>query len=128
MFAQVLVPSAVIREFGAGLEHAWVVRRDPTSLLALQGLGATLGSGEGEAIALAAEGGVGQIVIDDGPARRVAATLGLRVIGTAGVVLIAKQLDLLPSVRAVLESLSATGVRHRKDVVEHVLDQAGESR
>lgn len=87
-----------------------------------------LGSGEREAIALAAEIGVGQIVIDDGPARRVAAALGLRVIGTAGVVLIAKQLNLVPSVRPVLESLLATGFRLQMDVVERLLDQAGENR
>lgn len=106
----------------------WVVHRDPTSLLALRGRGATLGSGEREAIALAAEGGTGQLLTDDGPARSVAAALGLRVIGTAGVLLIAKQMTLLPSVRPVLESLLATGFRLRLNVVEHVLDQAGESR
>jgi len=124
----VLVPSAVIREFGPGLPATWVVHRDPTSLLALRGLGATLGSGEREAIALAAEGGAGQILTDDGPARSVAAALGLRVIGTAGVLLIAKQINLLPSVRPVLESLLATGFRLWRDVVERVLDQVGESR
>jgi predicted nucleic acid-binding protein len=91
-------------------------------------LEATLGAGEREAIALAAEVGGRQIVIDDGPARRVAAALGLRVVGTVGVVLIAKQLNLVPCVRSVLESLVETGFRLRLDIVERVLDQAGESR
>lgn len=57
-------------------------RRMPTS---------ALGVGEREAIALALESNAKRVLLDDGPARRLTVRLGLPVMGTGGVLLVAKQ-------------------------------------
>ncbi len=53
--------------------------------------------------------------------------LGLNVIGTAGVLLLAKQRGLIPCVRPPLDALGAAGFRLRKDVRDEILKAAGES-
>lgn len=48
--------------------------------------------------------------LDDLKARRVALTLGLQVTGTVGILLQAKQVGLLPSVRSAISLLEARGM------------------
>lgn len=88
---------------------------------------AGLGAGESEAIALALEVEASQIVLDDGPARQLATRLGLHVVGTAGVLLAAKQAGLLLAVRPSIEALLATGFHLGSDIVERTLEKAGEA-
>ena len=85
-----------------------------------------LGAGEREAIALALEIDARRVLLDDGPARRLAIRLGLPVMGTGGVLVVAKQRGILPVVRPVLDELLATGFRLRWDVRARVLADAGE--
>ncbi len=66
------------------------------------------------------------ILLDDGPARRAAHTLGLHVVGTAGVVLAAKKLALVPSVRPILDTLTALGFRMAPALKRVILTAAGE--
>lgn len=72
---------------------------------------------------------VGELVIppaDDLPARRLAKTLGLSIVGTAGLALLAKRKGLVPLVRPVLDALRAKGFRLRQDVYEEILETSGE--
>lgn len=86
----------------------------------------SLGAGEMEAISLALETKADRVVIDDLPARRLASDLGLAVVGTAGVLFVAKQRGFIPTLRPGLDALRAAGFRLRKDVYEDVLKAAGE--
>ena len=47
----------------------------------------------------------GAILLDDDPARKLAIQLGLRVIGTAGVLVLAKERELIPAVRPCIDAL-----------------------
>lgn len=67
-----------------------------------------LDDGEATAIALAASCGYG-ILIDDNHGRAVAATLNLKVIGTVGVLVLARQRGLIPVLRPLLEDLVTAG-------------------
>ena len=87
--------------------------------------GADLGEGEAAAILLAAERGHG-VLIDDKQGRAVAAALNLRVIGTVGVLLIARQGGLIPAIKPVLEHLMASGYHLSEDLAHAALRQAGE--
>lgn len=58
-----------------------------------------LANGEREAIALALEARPDAIILHDLPARRVAQTAGLNVVGTLGVLLGSKRIGLQPSVQ-----------------------------
>jgi predicted nucleic acid-binding protein len=71
---------------------------------------AGLGAGESAAIGRALEIGAA-LMADDLAARRHAAGLGLTVIGTLGVLVRAKRLQLLPAVLPLIEQLRASGHR-----------------
>ena len=137
VFGQVLVPPAVWREVvaaGAGragsdlvLQAAWI-RRQP---LPTQGAGtlplAELGPGEAEVIALAL--GMASpilVILDDGRARRVAEHLGLFVIGSAGVLLLAKDAGLVSSVGPALSDLRAAGLYLAETAAVRILETASE--
>lgn len=58
--------------------------------------------GESEAIALALERGIQGIILDDKQAREIAAELGLKVIGTLGLLILAKRKGFLTEVRPIM--------------------------
>jgi predicted nucleic acid-binding protein len=82
--------------------------------------------GEAEAIALAEEKSVPQVLMDDRKGRRVASARGLSVVGTVGVLLMAKSRGLIPSIRSVLEALGAAGIRVSTQLQAEALRIAGE--
>lgn len=114
LFGQVFVPEAVLSELDAGLrqgvdlpnlkEIPWlnvcaVSDRTPLSQES------SLGEGEREVIALGQERPGSMLPLDDRNARRHAIALGLKISGTLGVLLLAKEEGLLDSVRTVLDRL-----------------------
>jgi predicted nucleic acid-binding protein len=82
----VLVPEAVRVEAGTVPEGASVV--SPTSDGAVRALSLQLDPGEAAAVALAMERHAG-LIVDERRARRVATKMGIPVVGTLGVVLLA---------------------------------------
>jgi len=66
------------------------------------------------------------VLLDDGPARRAARSLGCHVIGTVGVLVAAKRVGVLAVVRPVLDKLSGLGFRMGPALRRSVLEQAGE--
>jgi predicted nucleic acid-binding protein len=75
---------------------------------------------------LALEVSASLLILDDLPARRHALGLGLAIIGTAGVLVMAKRANLIPSVREALDALRRGGFRLRQDVHDEILIDAGE--
>lgn len=89
---------------------------------------ADLDPGEATTLAAAAPLGAGCLVLlDDPPARQRARALGLRIAGTAGVLLIAKQRGLIPAVRPLIEALMNADFRLSAEVVATVLEDADEA-
>ena len=82
--------------------------------------------GECATIVLAREIGAEQVILDDNAARREAIARGLPVIGTVGVLLIAKTQRIIPSVRPILDSLRAQGTRISQNLYYQILARAGE--
>ncbi len=64
--------------------------------------------GEAEAIALAQEQKC-RIILDDRQARSVGINMGLRVIGTVGILILAKKKEILSAIEPVLQNLDDTG-------------------
>lgn len=64
-----------------------------------------LDDGEREAIALALEIDQGRILLDEREARQIAQKLGLQVMGTLGILLLAKNNQIVPQVKPILDNM-----------------------
>lgn len=82
--------------------------------------------GEASAIALALENTVRVIILDDLKGRSVAQKLGLNVTGTVGIIIKAKRIGLLPSIKPLLEKIRQTNFRLSAAIEVEALKQAGE--
>ena len=85
-----------------------------------------LGEGEAAAIALATKLGHG-VLVDDLQGRSAAYMLKLRVIGSIGVLILAKQRGLIPALAPLLETLRASGYYLSDALIEEALQRVGES-
>lgn len=85
----------------------------------------SLDPGEASAIDLAASRQA-FILVDDLAARRIAQDLGLNVVGTCGLLLEAKRVNLVAEVRPLVEKLSESGYYLSRSLIETVCRLAGE--
>jgi len=135
-YGQVIIPRAVYDEVvvrGQGHDGSaevqsasWIEIREPQDDLAVQSLAAELGRGEASAIILAKERRAGLLLIDEIRGRRVAQQLGLKVLGTLGILARAKREGRIPNLRQVLNLLRARGTWIGEELYEEVLRLAGE--
>lgn len=131
-----LMPRAVAREIlthqdlaARALQDAsgeWLEIVEVEDRLAAGLLLPSLGPGEAEAIALAKERAATTVVLDDLDARRFARRVGLRPIGTLGLLLGARLRNELPSLRAEILRLEEAGFYAGEALVAAVLKAAGE--
>lgn len=133
LFNVTVVPAAVHEEVVAG-QAGLSCYRAATWLqtLPLQNapnplLSTVLDAGEAAVIQTAREQSIDLVLIDELKARKIARTVyGLRVIGTARVLVDAKARGLVPSVRLVLEDMRANGYWLHDDIVTLAARMAGE--
>jgi uncharacterized protein len=105
-------------------QATWITVRAVTSVPAE--LLALLDRGEAEVIALAEELSAQEVLLDERAARAIAITRGLPVIGTAGLLVRAKDRGLIPAVRPFLSRMQAEGVRYSQRFLETLLGRLGE--
>lgn len=130
-----IVPNAVCDELRAGLLQGielpevntlpWIHRKDPVSAPALP-LAADLGPGESAVLALALETPGSSVILDDALGRRAAELLGIPFTGTLGLLLSAKEKNLIPAVAPILDRLSELRFRVATSTRSAVLQLAGE--
>lgn len=131
IFGEVIIPHAVYQEVfaiekkkaPAFIKVVKLKNREVFNTLFLQ-----LGAGESEVIALALEKKTDKVAIDDKLARRTAEKLGLKIIGTVGILLLAKEKKLVPTVKGMLDAMmKKISFRLSDAVVEKTLKAAGEA-
>ncbi len=138
MFGTLLVPEVVLNEclhIPTRQDAKVILQARDTGLLEIRsdqlitvgGNPPALGAGELAAIRLAQSLNC-LVLMDDKLARRVAASAGLRVIGTAGVLVKAKQQAKISAVAPLLHTLQASGYHLATDLVERILQLAGEKK
>ena len=124
LFSNVLVPKAVAEEYGEPLP-SWIevleVKHEHFTRVLLD----HLHRGEAETIALAVESQGAVVALDDKKARRTAKRLGLRVIGTLGILILAKKKGLVNDLRKEIEKLLHASFRLSQDVIQEALKKAG---
>lgn len=136
MFQQVVVPPAVNAELlrpPGGLPRVEVASvpflsiRQPLNSQRVREFLATLDPGEAEALALAEEMQASALLIDEAAGRRMAGRVGLSVLGTLGILLGAKQRNLLSAVRPLLDRLqNEIGFFVSDELRAEILLRAGE--
>lgn len=85
-----------------------------------------LGRGELEAMALYRRISADRLLIDDNRARKVARFNGMRVIGSIGVLLVAKQQGSVRALRPLLEAIQRSGIHLGAELFAEALRLAGE--
>lgn len=85
-----------------------------------------LEQGEAEVIILAKEKGIQHVLIDEKVARLQAKVLGLNVIGTLGILLMAKKNGLLNAIKPAIAKIQENGIWIRDEIVIGILKNAGE--
>ena len=117
LYGRVLIPVAVADELKRGVQDEprisaalspdWVEAHQPQNRALVETLQAdySLDRGESEAIALALELKADELLIDERLGRRAASRLGLSITGLLGILLVAKQRQLVPSIRPIMDNL-----------------------
>jgi len=82
--------------------------------------------GEAASIILAVEEDAGLIILDDKDARKIAEKLGLKVMGTAGILLLAKKKGIIEEIKPILEEMRTSGFYLSDSIIKIVLREAGE--
>ena len=133
----ILVPEAVWREVvDEGAERSgaqevsaanWIKVQKVKDKGMVRLLRVELDEGEAETIALAHEMNANLVLLDERDARRVAMRMGLKVLGTVGIMLWGKQMGKFMSLREQLDDLRVQGkFRISQRLYDRVLQEAGE--
>ena len=125
VYGEVLTTEIVAEEFGEDLPE-WVKLESPKDKIKQTLLELQVDKGEASAIALALETQNATVILDDRKARKVAERLALEVTGTLGVIIKAKNKNIISSIKPLLEKLSETNFRLSKAIEEESLRQANE--
>lgn len=136
LYQRIIVPEAVVRELEAGRDqgedapkvtnYGWIEVRSVRVPQLIQ-LITDLGSGEAEVLALALEEPDTLVILDDRLARNMAKLQNLRITGTAGVLLKAKQEGHTSAVAPLLNELTQLGFRLSEAVKASILHLAKEN-
>lgn len=128
LHVSILIPAAVAREVAPTVPILpdWVVVQSLANPLQPGTVSASIGPGEREVVSLGLELGSALLILDEQPARRLAKSLGLRAIGTVGLLMAGKERGLLSKIRPELDRLLAVRFFMDRDFYDRVIAQAEE--
>lgn len=129
LFGALIIPPAVRAEVLDERTQAadWITVKASGDAIAVQLLRESLQAGESEAIVLAKELSAEWLLLDDLGARRRARAIGLRVVGTVGLLLMAKSAGYISTIKLLIEQLRSTNFHADPTLYEQVLSEAGEA-
>lgn len=135
LFTDIMVPGAVWSEVLAGGAADAAARAVPTAAWLKQVDAPAvppivtawdLGAGESEVLSLALDNPGARAVIDDAAARSCAATLRVPVLGTGGILVLAKRRGLIDSVTASIDELRKAGLWLSEHITDMLIKLADE--
>jgi predicted nucleic acid-binding protein len=135
LFKDVIVPKNVYNEINeqgkpeTGNITAWAEAKvqQAGNQQMLQALSLSLDAGESEAIALYWEKSSDFLLIDEKKGRKMASQSGIKIIGTLGVLLLAKQRGLIKTINPSVELLRCSPIRISDRLYQKALEIAGEA-
>ena len=120
LYGTILITEEVAGEYGDEVAE-WIKIRQVQDRKTLEVISAFVDLGEASSIALAMESENSTIIIDDLKGRKVAEKLGLRITGTIGVLLKAKESNLVDSLKPAVELLKTSGFRISNELEREIL-------
>lgn len=123
LFGEVLITEEVKDEFGFDLPE-WLKVREVKDQSKKEILNLILDKGEASAIALALEIAESVLIIDEKKGRRIAQESGLKIVGTLGLILKAKENNLIDSTEEILEKLENADFRISPTLKAKILDKS----
>jgi len=135
LYQNIIVPEAVVEELRVGKKQGeevpdvsnynWIKIRS-VHIPEVISLITDLGPGEAQVLTLALENPDSLVILDDRLAREIAKTANVRVTGTAGILLKAKQEGHIEAVKPFLDKLIQINFRLSNDLVNTILRLANE--
>ncbi len=135
LFSEIYIPMAVWSEVTgggyrdesvSGLINAEWAKKLGVPVISPRVAAWDLGIGESEVLSFVGEHPGFRAMVDDKVARRCAKTLGIRTLGTGGMLVLAKRRGLIESVSDALATLRAVGLWMSDELVDLFLEEAGE--
>ena len=117
LFGQISVTTIIAEEFKNVLPD-WIIIENPKNIDNFNELAEIIDPGEASAIALSQEIYNSLLILDDLKARKLADKLGLKITGTIGILLLAKEKGILLSVEEVIIDLKNTNFRISEELIE----------
>ncbi len=125
LYGKIITTKIVAEEYGKILPE-WIEIKDVKNKKYQAELESIIDKGEASAIALAVEVRNCTIIIDDLKARNLAKRIGLNLTGTIGIILKAKQVGIINSVKPIMTKLKQTNFRLTEKLEEDILKASGE--
>lgn len=134
LYGEILIPPTVASEFTtansllrqSALAQAPWIKSTPLKQPNQVAVFSQLDQGEAEVLALALETQAALVIIDELKARQMAQRLKLPLTGTLGILLLAKEKQLIPAIRPEIIRLENAGLRLGATLITAVLERAGE--
>ncbi len=121
----VLATPEIAAEFGAGMPE-WIIIQSARYIELQNEINKHLDLGESSAIALASEINYDFLLIDDAEARKFAERNGLKVKGTLGMLLLAKNNGVIKLLKPYFDRIQQTNFRISQKILDNILHKAGE--
>jgi predicted nucleic acid-binding protein len=137
LFGKVYIPESVYQEVVVkgkdrpgsqetedAITEEWVKKLSAKDRLAVKGMLSSLGEGEAEAIVLAKELEADYILLDEEKAREIADSMDLNIMGTIGILSLAKKRGLNIDIKRKLDELQDGDFRISKSLYEDVIRES----
>jgi len=125
VYGQIITTIDIANEYGEKLPD-WVEIKEVKDKYRQRILEMQIDKGESSAITLALETSDCTLILDDYKARRMAEQLHLSYTGTIGVIIKAKLLGIIPSIKPLLDKIRQTDFRVSVDIELQALKEANE--
>lgn len=125
VYGKIITTPEIATEFGENLPD-WFEIRQVKDFRKQQLLEFQIDRGESSAIALALETEGSKVILDDNKARKVARQMGISFTGTLGIIVKAKNMGLIPTIKPFLEEIKQTNFRISKELEVLALGEADE--
>jgi len=123
LFSKIVTTNTIAAEFGSPLPE-WIEIRTPKNISFQNSL--DIDAGEASAITLAMESESALLILDDNKGRKTAEQLNLQYTGTLGIILKAKNVGLITSVKPIFQKIQQTNFRFSKKVLDEIYALANE--